>query len=617
DGDRAPLRRRVRALLERPEWRPPPDLPRDQYREWTLTRVRALAAEGCGALAFPPPWGPGDLAGFITVFETLALGDLSVLIKFGVQFGLWGGSVLRLGTTRHHAALLPGIASLEIPGCFAMTELGHGSNVRAVETVARWDPVRDGFVVHTPGPSARKEWIGNAAQHGRMATVFAQLEVRGEGHGVHALVVPLRDAEGRLLPGVHAADSGAKVGLNGVDNGQLRFDHVFVPRDALLDRFGSVSAEGVYASPIASPGRRFFTMIGTLVGGRVSLAAAAVTAAKKGLAIAVRYGLGRRQFGPDPAEVPILDHLAHQRKLLPAVATAYALDAATAWLGRRYAAMSGADAREVESLAAGLKEYATRFAADTLQACREACGGEGYRWANALGALRADTDVFTTFEGDNTVLLQLVAKDLLTGFRSQFASQPALRLARYLARRAATELAEVNPVTTRLTDEDHLRSADVQLAAFRYREARLTASVARRLRGRMQDGDGFAAMNAVQDHLLALARAHVETVIAERFAEAVAAAANGPARPALAAVRDLFALSRLDADARWFLEVGYFAPPKARAIRALVNRLCGELRTVAGPLVDGFAIPDPCLEAPIAVGNDAASNFGTPRPEAG
>jgi acyl-CoA oxidase len=494
-----------------------------------------------------------------------------------------------------------------------MTELGHGSNVRDIETTARWDGGRGGFVIHTPTPSARKAWIGSAAVHGRMATVFAQLEVGGERHGVHALVVPLRSEAGSFLPGVHGADSGAKIGLNGVDNGQLWFDTVFVPREALLDRFASVSPEGEYSSPIASPGRRFFTMIGTLVGGRVSVAAAAVTAAKKGLAIAVRYGLGRRQFGPPSGEVPILDHLAHQRKLLPAVAAAYALDAAAAWLGHRYAAMTEKDAREVEALAAGLKAYASRFASDTLQACREACGGEGYRWANAIGALRADTDVFTTFEGDNTVLLQLVAKDVLIGFESQFSSQRALRFARYVARRAATELAQVNPVTTRITDDGHLRSADFQLAAFRYREERLTASVARRLRGRMGEDDAFAAQNAVQDHLQALALAHVERIVAERFTEAVESAPPGAVRDALEAVRDLFALSRLEAGAAWFLEAGYLAPPKARAIRGLVNRLCGELRTVAGPLVDGFGIPDACLEAPIAVANDADTNYATPR----
>ena len=611
DGDRAAVRDQVRSMLARPEWRTPPGMSRPQYRRWVLERVTALAREGWGARAYPRPHGAGDLGGFITAFETLGLGDLSVLTKFGVQFGLWGGSVFRLGTERHHASLLPGIGTLALPGCFAMTELGHGSNVRAIETEATWDGGRGGFLIHTPAPSARKEWIGNAAEHGRMATVFAQLEVNGDAHGVHAFVVPLRDAQGALLPGVYVADSGDKLGLNGVDNGQLWFDRVFVPRDALLDRFASVAPDGTYTSPIASPGRRFFTMLGTLVGGRVSLAAVAVTSAKKGLAIAVRYGARRRQFGTDAGEVPLLDHLAHQRRLLPAVATAYALDTACAWLTRRYVEMGEMEVREVEALAAGLKAYATRFATDTVQACREACGGEGYRSANGLAALKADTDVFTTFEGDNTVLLQLVAKDLLTGFRSQFAANRVLRLAAYVASRAATELAEVNPIVTRITDEDHLRDPSFQLGAFRYREERLTASVARRLNQRMKDDDGFAALNAVQDHLLTLAHAFVERVIAERFTDAAAAAAPGPGRQVTAALRDLFALSRIEADLAWFHATGYVAPPKARAIRALVNRLCGELRTVAEPLVDGFGIPDECLAAPIATGNGPATNYGT------
>jgi acyl-CoA oxidase len=446
-----------------------------------------------------------------------------------------------------------------------------------------------------------------------MATVFAQLEVDGDEHGVHAFVVPLRDAGGTLLDGVHVADSGSKLGLNGVDNGQVWFDRVFVPRDALLDRFATVAADGTYRSPIASPGRRFFTMLGTLVGGRVSLAAAAVTTAKKGLAIAVRYGSRRRQFGTDAGEVPLLDHLAHQRRLLPAVATTYALDVTCAWLTGRYARMGETEAREVEALAAGLKAWATRFASDTIQTCREACGGEGYRSANALAALKADTDVFTTFEGDNTVLLQLVAKDLLTGFRSQFSANKVLRLAAYVASRAATELAEVNPVVTRLTDEDHLRDPSFQLGALRYRKDRLTASVARRLNQRMKDDDGFTALNSVQDHLLTLARAHVELVIAERMHDAVASEPPGPRRQVTTALSDLFALSRIEADLAWFHETGYVAPPKSRAIRALVNRLCGELRTIAEPLVEAYGIPDECLAAPIAIGNGPDANFGTVR----
>jgi len=125
--------------------------------------------------------------------------------------------------------------------------------------------------VHTPDDDARKDYIGNAARDGRMATVFAQLVVGGEPRGVHGLLVPLRAADGTVLPGVRIEDCGAKLGLDGVDNGRIWFDHVRVPRDALLDRYARVSEDGTYFSPIENPAKRFFTMLGTLIQGRVSV----------------------------------------------------------------------------------------------------------------------------------------------------------------------------------------------------------------------------------------------------------------------------------------------------------------------------------------------------------
>src|SRR5216117_2867534 len=173
----------------------------------------------------------------------------------------------------------------------------------------------------------RARTIGNVARDGRLAAVFAQLNTAGERRGVHVLLVPIRDERGRPCPNVRIEDCGHKGGLNGVDNGRLWFNQVRVPREALLDRFGSVAPDGTYTSPIADETRRFFTMLGTLVSGRVSVAGAALSAAKLALAIAIRYGLVRRQFraaGSDH-EVIILDYLQHQRRLLPALATTYAL----------------------------------------------------------------------------------------------------------------------------------------------------------------------------------------------------------------------------------------------------------------------------------------------------
>jgi acyl-CoA oxidase len=604
EGGHHELRWRIKEILGRPEFRYQYDLDRPAYREQVLAGCRLLAAEGLGSLSFPPAYGgAGDVGAFVAVFETLALHDLSMLIKFGVQFGLFGGSILQLGNSKHHQRYLPQIGSLELPGCFAMTETGHGSNVADLETVARYDPAAEQFIIHTPHDGARKDYIGNAALHGRLATVFAQLVIDDSSHGVHALLVPIREDDGSICSGVRIEDCGEKLGLNGVDNGRIWFDQVRIPRENLLDRFAQVAADGTYTSSIASPSRRFFTMLGTLVGGRVSIALAGLSASKSALTIAVRYGARRRQFGPSgEAETVLLDYLTHQRRLLPRLATTYALNFALHHLAEQYAESIDDDRREVEAMAAGLKAYATWHATDTIQTCREACGGQGYLAANRFAALKADSDVFTTFEGDNTVLMQLVAKGLLTGYRRQFGEMKLLGLVRFLAGQAATAVAELNPIVTRMTDEDHLLDREFQLGAMRWREEHLLGTLARRLKKRIDAGqDAFQALIEVQDHAVELARAHNERVVLERFAEVVGSTAGPDLAAVLGTLCDLYALHRIEADRGWFLEHGYLEAGKAKAIRKLVTRLCGEVRLQALPLVDAFDIPDELLAAPIAI----------------
>ena len=603
DGDQRAVRDWIKEILRRPEFAYVYGLGKDDYRDQVFSWAKSLAAEGVGSLTFPHEvGGSGDFGGFIAAFETLAFHDLSLLIKTGVQFGLFGGSILQLGTESHHQRYLRDVGSLALPGCFAMTETGHGSNVYDLETTARYDPESQEFVVHTPNTDARKDYIGNAACHGRLATVFAQLEVGGEQHGVHALLVPIRNEDGTICSGVGIEDCGEKLGLNGVDNGRLWFDRVRVPRENLLDRFAHVAADGTYTSPIASPAKRFFVMLGTLVGGRVSVALAGLSAAKLALAIAVRYGSRRRQFGPTgEAETVLLDYRTHQRRLMPRLATTYALDFALKYLVRRFLESDADDRREVEAMTAGLKAWATWHATDTIQVCREACGGQGYLAVNRLASLKSDTDVFTTFEGDNTVLLQLMTKSLLTGYQRQFAEMKLLGLARHVAGLAATAVGELNPVVKRRTDEDHLRDREFQLGALEWRRDHLLGTLARRLKRRLDDGmDSFHALIEVQDHAVALAKAHTEYLVLEQFDVAVTRCDNPSVAEMLKRLRDLFALARIEADRGWFLEQNYFEAPKAKAIRDLVNRRGLEVREQAVPLVDAFGIPDELLAAPIA-----------------
>ena len=595
------VRSRVREALARPELSIPDEIPRGEYRERTLAAVKVLADMGLGVVAYPRDRGGlGDPGAAVAAFEELALGDLSVLVKFGVQFGLFGGSIAQLGTGKHHRRYLPQVATLALPGCYAMTETGHGSNVRDLRTTADYDAATAEFVIDTPDDDARKDYIGNAALHGRMATVFARLRLGPDDHGVHAFLVHIRDAHGQVAPGVRIEDCGAKEGLNGVDNGRIWFDGVRVGADALLDRFARITPDGEYESPIPSAGRRFFTMLGTLVAGRISIAAASQTVTRKALTIAVRYTSHRRQFGPaGGGEVPVLDYLSIQRQLLPRLAASYAVGFAVRDLTRRFAD-PGTGRRELEVRAAGLKAAASRLAMDTLQACREACGGQGYLAENQFARLKADTDVFTTFEGANPVLLQLVAKGLLSRFRRDLGDLTMWGMARYLAELAGTRIAEMNPVVTRRKEPEHLAGQDFQLSAFRYREQRLMRSAARRIKARMDQGmDSFDAVNHCQDHLITLARAHVDRIVLEAAFEALEGMDECDGKELIARVIALHGLATLEADRAWFLETGYFEPAKSEAVRRDVNALCRELAPRARELVDAFRIPDELLAAPI------------------
>ena len=234
------------------------------------------------------------------------------------------------------------------------------------------------------------------------------------------------------------------MGLNGVDNGRLWFDGVRVPREALLNRFADVT-RGRHLLRATSRTRTVASSRCSARSCRAGSASAAPasTPPRSRSTIAIRYALRRRQFEAtsEDEEDLLLDYGQHQRRLFPLLARTYALHFAQEVVaGQCHEVFSGErDAatrqvrRELESRAAGTKALGTWHATRTIQECREACGGAGYLAVNRFTALKADTDVFTTFEGDNTVLLQLVAKGLLTDYASDFEDLDQLGMVRFVA----------------------------------------------------------------------------------------------------------------------------------------------------------------------------------------
>lgn len=634
-GTWADTRREARELIKDPAFWQLNGLPMDEHRERVLSQLHLLVDAGGSRRAFPKKYGGlEDNGANLAGFEELVLADPSLQIKSGVQWGLFGSAIYQLGTEKHHDRWLPGVISLDLPGAFAMTETGHGSDVSAIGTTATYDPDTEEFVIHTPFRGAWKDYLGNAALHGKAATVFAQLITCGVNYGVHCFFVPIRDDEGAFLPGVGGEDDGVKGGLNGIDNGRLHFDQVRIPRENLLNRYGDVAADGTYSSPIDSPGRRFFTMLGALVQGRVSLDGASTWASALALTIAVTYGNQRCQFdsGAGTPEVTLLDYGKHQRRLLPRLAQVYAQAFAHDELLQMFdGVFSGRtdtpDEREdLETLAAALKALSTWNALDTIQEAREACGGQGFLAENRLTALRADLDIYVTFEGDNNVLLQLVGKRLLSDYAKQFKNKDAASLARFAVGQTAGNvvhgagLRQFGQVVTDFGStaravERGLRG-DQQHELLGDRVQQMVADIAGRLRpaSKMSKTDAAALFNENQAELIEAGRAHGELLQWEAFTDAVNRIEDPGTKQVLTWLRDLFGLTLIEKHLSWYLINGRLSTQRAAAVTRYVDRLLRRLRPHAQDLVDAFGYEPEHVRAPIASGaeqarQDEASEF--------
>jgi len=502
--------------------------------------------------------------------ECAAMYDHNLSVLIGVHIGLFGAAVAHLGSEKHRK-YLPLIEDYTMPGCFALTELGHGSNVRGIETIATYDG--EEFIIHTPSETAQKYWIGGAALWAKWSAVFANLVLGGENKGVHCFLVRIRNDDGTPVKGVQIADCGHKMGMNGVDNGRIWFDHVRIPRDNLLDRIAQVNAKGEYASKLESVEARFGATMLPLTGGRVSIAMNSINVCKIALTTAIRYSSTRKAFGPvGRPEVPILHYLSHQLRLMPLLATTYAFNFACTDLKMKYVNRDKASAKQVHVLSSGYKALASWHMARTLSECREACGGQGYKSDNRFGSLIADHNISLTFEGDNNVLLQQVSKALL--------SDPSARPSAPVK----------NTWRGRRIEESELLGTEFQLGMFKLRKDDLLRRLQERMASTKALGE-FESWNACLDVAAELGRAYTELTLLHHFIDARKPNLSPSVHKAFDLLRSLFALSKMDEDPS-FLRYQYVDSDTADAIHSSVVALCTKVVDLALPLVQSFGVPD-------------------------
>ncbi|CAN3358260.1 acyl-coenzyme A oxidase 2 [Diutina catenulata] len=402
------------------------DLTKDEQRELTAKKISRIARY----------LESNSFEQFEQRLSLIGVFDPQVGTRVGVNLGLFLSCIRGNGTFQQleYWALHKEACYLKnIYGCFGMTELAHGSNVMALETTATFDEETDEFIINTPHIGATKWWIGGAAHSATHCTVYARLIVKGEDYGVKTFVVPLRDSQFNLCPGVTVGDIGAKMGRDGIDNGWIQFANVRIPRFFMLQKFAKVSREGEVTLPPLE--QLAYT---ALLGGRVMMVLDSYRMMARMSTIALRYAIGRRQFHKNgmldsdegAQEIQIIDYALHQRRLFPYLAAAYVASAGALKVERTIkdtlALIDDAvDNEDDEKLMEGiekmkslfidsgaLKSNLTWMAAQCIDECRQSCGGHGYSAYNGFGKAYNDWVVQCTWEGDNNILGVFVGKPI-------------------------------------------------------------------------------------------------------------------------------------------------------------------------------------------------------------
>ncbi|CAH6722925.1 acyl-coenzyme A oxidase [[Candida] jaroonii] len=583
------------------------DLSKDQQRELTALKIERMSKY----MEVDSKEENHRRLSLISVF------DPQLNTRIGINLGLFLGCVRGNGTAEQfnfwantkETSKLKGIY-----GCFAMTELAHGSNVAGLETTATYDKENDQFIINTPHIGATKWWIGGAAHSATHAATYARLIVDGKDYGVKTFVVPLRDSNHNLMPGITVGDIGAKMGRDGIDNGWIQYSNVKVPRFFMLQKFAKVSREGEVTLPPLEQ-----LSYSALIGGRVTMVLDSYRVGARFTTIALRYAIGRRQFkqGKNPLETQLLDYPLHQRRLLPYLALTYlisngafklehtmdtTLDALDDAVNKNDMVKIGKLVNEMKTLfidSASLKSTSTWLAAELIDQCRQACGGHGYSGYNGFGKAYNDWVVQCTWEGDNNVLAMSVGKPLIRTIGEVLKGKKAKGSISFLNN---TQYLNEEAILTSVSDIEDLSMVLKSIEVLILRLCKDSLDT-------IQESNGV--YEVVSNAMVTISKLKAHHYLLSEFLNRLSEA-DSSVKPYLVLIAKLYATAIvLDKFSGDFLTYSVLSPKLMGEVnQKLIPKLLAEIRPLTINYTDSFQQPDMILNAPIGKFNgDIYENY--------
>ncbi|GMF35993.1 unnamed protein product [Phytophthora fragariaefolia] len=526
--------------------------------------------------------------GYTDEEQTILLNALGEQVPLDLHRDMFIPTIENQGTDEQRAKWLPLATNYQIIGAYAQTELGHGSNVQGIETVATYDKSTQEFVIDSPTLTSRKWWPGGLGKTATHAIVIARLFLNGKDVGVQSFLVQIRSLEDhRPMPGIKVRDIGPKLGFNAVDNGDCSFHNVRIPRENMMMRYAKVLPDGTFVKP-KSDKLVYLTMVRMrarlikVLGERL---AAATT-------ITARFSAARVQ-GPKPGgngEFQVLDYQNQQNALLPLIAIAYASYFAGSLVHDMHdtalesvksgAAGYGVKLAELHAMSSGLKAWISDKAVEGVEICRRLCGGHGFSQSSNLGHLFAEIAGANTFEGTSDVLALQHARYLLKMITSLPSNAASMQF--FNQSNEATDVA----LRCKAQTSNDFGDFSVLLAAFRVRATRLLISLADSMQSAENDS------NKCMIVMTKASTAHTELILLECFLRVVEGTPAGPEKKALSDLLSLFGAWLITKSVGEFRQHDYLSSSQVDMVFVQLVRLLRIVRKNCVLLTDAWDFTD-------------------------